>query len=555
MRGKGMRYFGIRRAAALLLCLTLLTGFAGCGGTSDGTEPPAAETVGIIPGLAERLEGYRVVRADAGSAQEAKTAAAVRAAVTAHTGVEPDIMTDFLGRKDTLPTDAHEILVGATNRPISKAVMEELIGVRANNRADFAVRIGGGNIALCGGSPEAIAEAAAWFEDLLLAGPLPDEYEYVYRKEYREITVGGENIGNFTVVLPENLNPAVRLAVDGLLSRIDEATGFRLPAVTGEAEGKTITLTFDGTPEQYGVSEKNGSLTLTGGCYLSLAEAVKELAALFETTGELKTGYTKTGALKGGVPLTKEGGYTLVWNDEFDGDTLNPYNWMGSDTTVDGHDGGIVVRKMSDENVYVKDGNMVIVGRKLDTPNDYETSPHIKTQKHMTFRYGYLEMYAKLPELNKGIWPALWLNSGGLGYDIAPEIDVFEVFGSKTTLSANVHKWPSSAMQAEGRVHTALDGVVNNRSYVMEKGALSDDYHLYSFEWDENQMIFRFDGKTYYTHTMDDELKKELYVIISMLVGAKEVDPPTSATVFPVYYMVDWVRLYQKEGQIVTFYD
>ena len=63
----------------------------------------------------------------------------------------------------------------------------------------------------------------------------------------------------------------------------------------------------------------------------------------------------------------------------------------------------------------------------------------------MSFRYGYLEMRARVP-YSKGAWPSFWLLSGGaLGANpndaYRVEVDIFEVFSSCDTATPNIHKW------------------------------------------------------------------------------------------------------------------
>ena len=71
----------------------------------------------------------------------------------------------------------------------------------------------------------------------------------------------------------------------------------------------------------------------------------------------------------------------------------------------------------------------------------------------MTFKYGYLEMRARVP-VGRGVWPSLWMKSNvnPEGAEIAErlgckpeadyftEIDIFEVFGNNS-VSSQLHKW------------------------------------------------------------------------------------------------------------------
>ena len=92
---------------------------------------------------------------------------------------------------------------------------------------------------------------------------------------------------------------------------------------------------------------------------------------------------------------------------------------------------------------------------------------------------------------------------------------------------------------------------------------LSDEYHIYGFEWTETGYKFSVDGYVYCEYTFDEILNKwgyedELvfhdpqYLILGMhpyLWNMDWLDYPsgiTSDTVLPAEYQIDWIRLYQN---------
>jgi len=540
----------------LTLLLTLLLLLTGCGELTPEAASAAMETAEIpySAAIAERLSGWSIVRSDLASGNSEAGSpllsaySKLRRAVGDAIGADMPPVTDWVKRGEAVPEDLPEILVGETNRAVSGELQERITSYRENHQNDFIVKIEGDKIALAGGSDAALEAAADWFIIKFLepGKALPESYEFVYRKPYRERELCGVSIAEWVLRPTVSLHPDIRAELDALYSDIYADTGFKLKEAAADAPAAAheIIVALDGAADAWAVCADGNQVKITGGSYAALTEGVREFAAAVRKSS-MKRGFSRDGVIEYQIPLTREGGYTLVWHDEFDGE-LNESYWVGTDTTVEGHNGGVVYRRWVPENVRTEDGNLVINAYKLDTPNDFETSPHCKTQNRMKFMYGYLEMYAKIPT-DKGVWPAWWLNSGGLGYEIAPEIDIFEVFGSHKTLVANVHKW--------GAEHTSLDGVIdkNDRAYIISRGKLSDEYHHYAFDWDEEYMRFYFDGELYYKHKMDDDLRKELYIIISMLVGAINVDAPDATTRYPVEYRVDWIRLYQKENGVVTF--
>jgi len=96
--------------------------------------------------------------------------------------------------------------------------------------------------------------------------------------------------------------------------------------------------------------------------------------------------------------------------------------------------------------------------------NDFEYT-EISTKKNLWFRYGVLEIRAKLNETPAT--SAFWLNSDY--YGVRPEVDLLEDFGRTTTFSTNIHKWFSQPSW-DGTTtwaHTSLDGSAHNNDLIV----------------------------------------------------------------------------------------
>ena len=102
-------------------------------------------------------------------------------------------------------------------------------------------------------------------------------------------------------------------------------------------------------------------------------------------------------------------GYTLRWQDEFDGAELNRDDW-----NVELHEPGWVNNELqsyvdSPENIYLEDGKLVL--KPVETKNadgtvSY-TSGRVNTQNKHDFKYGIFEARAKVPA-GQGFLPAFW---------------------------------------------------------------------------------------------------------------------------------------------------
>jgi beta-glucanase (GH16 family) len=66
-------------------------------------------------------------------------------------------------------------------------------------------------------------------------------------------------------------------------------------------------------------------------------------------------------------------------------------------------------------NTFVSNGNLIIEARKEYVNGFGYTSGRMTTQNKKTFKYGRIDIRAKLP-VGQGIWPALWM----LGSNIPP---------------------------------------------------------------------------------------------------------------------------------------
>ena len=104
--------------------------------------------------------------------------------------------------------------------------------------------------------------------------------------------------------------------------------------------------------------------------------------------------------------------FTQVYADEFTGETLDEKSWA---LDLEGGDSRVRESQGLAENVYLKDGNLILKTQKVETPiNGYNyTSGAIQSQGLKSFQgKTRVCIMAKLPGDDgggKGIWPAHWL--------------------------------------------------------------------------------------------------------------------------------------------------
>ena len=249
----------------------------------------------------------------------------------------------------------------------------------------------------------------------------------------------------------------------------------------------------------------------------------------------------------------------LVWNDEFSGDSLDGTKWT---LRAKMHQSDIL-NSTDERNVTVEDGNLVLRTWK-EADGTYSTNTSVTTDGTMSFQYGYLEIYANVPFVEGG-WPSFGMSSKDIhrtaGY--MAEIDMFEIYDTKNTVSSDMHKWypgTDEHYHAGGRAW----------SYTFKRSInLNNEYHLYGLGWSSDELFFTVDGKIYKTYDLSQDFgdrndgtqgfRDPVYIIFNNFIftenSAWKLPPVTDKTNWPITFKIDWVRLYQKKGEGQVFDD
>lgn len=220
-------------------------------------------------------------------------------------------------------------------------------------------------------------------------------------------------------------------------------------------------------------------------------------------------------------------GYSLIWEDNFDGNQLDTTKWKVR---------GIGKRRydwVSKEAVKVEDGYLKLFAMKR---GDTLLSSAVGTQDLFMSKYGYYECRAQLQK-SPGIWGAFWIQSKQISQGQDPavygaEIDIMEFFKKLGTdiVSHNVHWAYGPHQQSTRGMQSYLKGV-------------SEGFHTFALEWFPDKYIFYVDGYRFY-EVYKGISNIEEYMILSMEFPGdlKEIEK----TVFPDAFVVDYVKVYQK---------
>ena len=249
------------------------------------------------------------------------------------------------------------------------------------------------------------------------------------------------------------------------------------------------------------------------------------------------------------LPVTPRGeevnldGYTLVFEDNFDGTELNTDIWEYRATGA--RRGGY----NAPSQVEVRDGNLVITAEYLEDGLFGEGWYAGMIRLKERYCQGYFEMRCIA---NKGqyFWSAFWLQAdgsytssvskGGVG---GAEIDIFE---SANNVSPLIRGSVTHAIHCAG-----VDGIVEDFQS-MSLGAfygnnIFEEYNTYGLEWNENEYIFYINGVETRRSSFGNgvsEVPEE--VIVSLEIPTPEELDKLDKDTYSSEFIVDYVRIYQK---------
>jgi beta-glucanase (GH16 family) len=241
-------------------------------------------------------------------------------------------------------------------------------------------------------------------------------------------------------------------------------------------------------------------------------------------------------------------GMTLVWQDEFNGNALDPSDWTFEIGTGSNGWGNNELEYYRAENTSFKDGNLIITAKNDGFSGSAYTSSRIVTKDKMTFKFGRVDIRAILPQ-GQGIWPALWtlgnnISEAGVGWPKCGEIDIMEMIGGsgrEKTVHGTLH-WYDVSGYASSTGHKDL-----------ASGIYSDQYHVFSIVWNADEIVWyvddvefkRIDISPLDTPERFDEFRLEHFLIFNVAVGGNWPQAPNASTQFPQRMIVDYVRIFQ----------
>lgn len=238
-------------------------------------------------------------------------------------------------------------------------------------------------------------------------------------------------------------------------------------------------------------------------------------------------------------------GWKLLWSDEFHGNGMpDTTKWSYA---VGGNGYGNNEQQYytnaDTNNAFLKDGKLFIRALKERKEKNQYTSARLHSKGKASFKYGRIEVRAKLPA-GRGTWPAIWMlgnNRDKTGWPASGEIDIMEHVGYEPdSIYGTIHTTAYNHMIGTQKVKA----IFINDPYIA--------FHTYAIEWSPEKIDFFVDDKLY-NHIENEHISEKewpfdqpFYMILNLAVGGNwggkmGVDD----AVFPAVMEVEYVRVYQ----------
>jgi len=256
-----------------------------------------------------------------------------------------------------------------------------------------------------------------------------------------------------------------------------------------------------------------------------------------KTQNIIVSAYNGTKFISKTVSVTVYVAQKLIWADEFNVDGPPNSNFWGFDLgTGSGGWGNNEAQYYTDrpENVKVENGFLKITAKRESFSGSAFTSARIKTQNKFSFKYGRVEIRAKLPE-GGGTWPALWMlgnNINTVGWPQSGEIDIMEHVGN------NLGK-------IFGTLHHPGHSGGNGDSGSVTVSNVSSEFHIYTVDWTPISIKFSVDNQVFFTFSNNANLpfNQNFFLIINCAMGGNfggNIDPNFTNSTFEV----DYIRIF-----------
>jgi hypothetical protein len=269
-------------------------------------------------------------------------------------------------------------------------------------------------------------------------------------------------------------------------------------------------------------------------------------------------------------------GWNLVYEEKFDGSTLNTNDWtvnVNSGTSHESHHQGIYKAY----NVSVHDGKLDLQSMRNCLGSGEEPTmanaalngavcPSGKTTVYSSGKViskkrwnpGRVEFTAQLPSTQDGLWSALWLRNkqASWGQTYYGELDTLEWYGDQPRMYTGTSIMGANAVKSQHFLDTGIDLGRDNKA------------HQYAMEWGTGGIKYFFDGKEINRSNGGDKNSLDVATDFSGISAAQfqqimndiweirmeteitspgnqwDKAPDNSKPWYPVHFLIDDVKVY-----------
>ncbi len=226
----------------------------------------------------------------------------------------------------------------------------------------------------------------------------------------------------------------------------------------------------------------------------------------------------------------------LFWSEEFNvNGAPDPAKW-GYDLGAGGWGNNELEYYTSrPENAVVENGILKIKAIKETYNGSAYTSARLLSKDKFAFKYGKVEVRAKIPA-GVGTWPAIWM----LGSDIATagwpacgEIDIMEHVGKTlNTIYGTLHYPGRSGGNADGNTKVIANATT--------------EFHIYTVDWTAASIKIYVDNILYHTVTNSAAIpfNHDFFLILNIALGG-DFGGPVDAAFTNATMEVDYIRIYR----------
>jgi beta-glucanase (GH16 family) len=254
-------------------------------------------------------------------------------------------------------------------------------------------------------------------------------------------------------------------------------------------------------------------------------------------------------------PIPNPSGWRLVFNDEFDGSSLNVGKWATCDfpdTDGVGCKGGASgeLAWYQPDDVIVNNGILRLRAQQRNITDGFGrqhnyTSGMLSTVNRFQFQYGYTEFRAKMPR-GRAMWPAFY-TLPVQRRSKPPEIDIVEMLGTDTKTAYLTYHFDGLG---PGDPNYFTQGIY------FEPADFANDYHTYGVDWQPGLLVWYIDGIERFRTT--DRVTAEphnLLIFLGVGINWNGNNFPDASTVFPNYLDIDYVRVWKRGASQTSYTD